>query len=416
MSTGHAALKESHFLLLGTALNMFDTWLPIVSELRDKGLSGAVLFPYEFILARASADDTTLSLAEQLFESVWVVKGNQLHHFSSISAALNQFVRPQFPGTKPGEPVGLLVRKALTLVSQVNLIGNNLQRLRARRIIRDISGKVLLYDATLRTKQNMFHDAVESEAARAGFKIFSISHAPVPLMADEIHSENIPSGWTHVSHLTQGIQNSQSSGTNEVIKCGIPRHDPGWVRQVISRSRKLHGDPKQPYVVLLSHGGGQDYPFSDEAKVQVIEAIGALLKDKGMNLIVKKHPTEQLDPGKDFLLSSAHQLHLLQNAEAMIALITSTVVDGLFMGKPIIQVLGIASGMSHTSAPRTWAEEVGIAIACDSTRDLDQLLGKLSPQNHNSSLRSRVDYSTIFARPDNKYLVSIVEAAIRDGV
>lgn len=77
----------SDFLLMGTALNMLDTWLPVVSGLRERGLSGTVLFPYAFIIERSAVDDTTLSIAEDVFDSIYVFSENRLNWFPSVASA-----------------------------------------------------------------------------------------------------------------------------------------------------------------------------------------------------------------------------------------------------------------------------------------------------------------------------------------
>lgn len=405
---------EPDFLLMGTALNLLDSWLPIVSGLRKTGFSGAVLFPYEFILARADGDDTTLAIAEEIFESVYVFSRTRLHHFNSIRAAWQEFGATNFEPKKPNNSFSGFLGKIWRVLLLVAGPVSSIEKYYAKRLTNSIPGKVLLYDITNRTQDKMFHDKVEHAATRAGFKIFSLPHAPVPLMAEHRGPQVIPDGWTHVSHLTHGLWGPNPLLTGRIINQGIPRHDPDWVTSLVAKSREIHGDPPAPYAVLMSHGGGPGYSFSEESKVRVIEQLGALLRDMGIGLVVKKHPTEELSPGENFSISGAHPLHLLGGARGMIVFLSSTVADGLLLDKPIIQILGIASDLSSSETPKlTWAEQSGVAIPCQTFQEFTHSFGKFGNEYFKTENFIRVHYSDILLRPDNACLVSIIQSAVR---
>lgn len=408
-------VHEADFLLMGTALNMFDTWLPIISGLSKKGFSGSVIFSYDFILARADGDDTTLAIADEIFESVYVFSRSRLHHFSSIRAAWQEFGTSKIEAKKRNMSFSRFLWKIYRFLLMVAGLLNSIEECHARRLVNSIPGRVLLYDLTNRTQDKMFHDKVEHAATRAGFKIFSLPHAPVPVMAEERGPKAIPDGWTHVSHLVQdwgGGSNPSRTGT--IMNQGIPRHDPDWVTSLVAKSREIHGDPPAPYAVLMSHGGGPGYSFSEKSKVRVIEHLGALLRDMGIGLVVKRHPTEELPPGENFSVSGAHPLHLLRDARAMIVFLSSTVADGLLFNKPIIQILGITSDFSSSKNPElTWAEKSGVAIPCQTFQEFNYSFRKFGIDYFETENPTRSRYSDILLRPDNASLVSIIQSAVR---
>lgn len=400
--------------MMGTALNLLDSWLPIVSGLSRKGFAGSVIFPYEFIPARADLDDTTLAIAEEIFESVWVFSGTRLHHFNSIRAAWQEFGPTKLESKKPNHSFSKFSWKIWRILLVVAGLVGSLEKYSAKRLINSIPGKCLLYDITTRTQDKMFHDRVEYAATRAGFKIFSLAHGPVPIWAEQRGPQAIPDEWTHVSHLVHDLRGPNPLRTGRIINAGIPRHDPDWVTSLVAKSREIHGDPPAPYAVLMSHGGHHSGGFSDESKVRVIEQIGALLRDMGIGLVVKKHPTEELSPGTNFSISGAHPLHLLGDARAMIVFLSSTVADGLLLEKPIIQILGIASDLSFSETPElTWAEQSGGAVPCQTFQEFTHAFREFGNEYFKTGTFVRVNYSDVLLPPNNASLVSIIQSAVR---
>lgn len=404
----------SDFLLMGTALNMLDTWLPVVSGLRERGLSGTVLFPYAFILERSAVDDTTLSIAEDVFDSVYVFSENRLNWFPSVASAWACF-REKPSGEKGSKQALLKFRaKIRAAFSRIRKFDGRSEESLASQLVETISGRVLLYDVTNRTQDKMFHDYVDSQASLRGFRVFSLPHAPVPIMSGEDDLGEVPFGWTHVSHLNASAESHQPAKAGSRIAMGIPRHDSEWVGRLIARSRRLHSTPKQPYMVLFSHGGGDGYSFSDEKKFAVIERLGETLRKMNMRLVVKKHPTEHLSSGQNFTLSNAHPLHLIESANAVFVFLTSVVADALYFGKPIIQILEIASDLRESrTSRRTWAEAKGLAFTCDSFEELEIALSKLASGLSTLGTNLSPRYGDLLVPPDNLSLISIIESAVR---
>lgn len=410
MSNSTYRLPKSDFLLTGTALNMFDSWLPIASLLKDKGLSGAVVIPYDFILERSHPSDTTLSLAENIFNSVFVVSDYQLHWFDSLKSAWAAYDSASARVQRRGSISKRNLRRVRRLMIRISGLGTLIEHAFAKRILETVTGRALLYDFSIRTENNMMHDKLERLAQSGNWRIFSLSHTPVPIPAGESPPENLPSNWTSFWHLRPSIGQITPKNTSTVL-AGIPRHDKDWIQQIVSASKSIHKTPTKPYVVLLSHGGGGSYPFSEKSKLQVIARVSKLLSKRGIGLVVKKHPTELLDNGEGYSLSNAHTLHLLSGAEAMLVFLSSTVADGMVMGKPIIQLLEIASSEGNELKFETWIAKVGAAFEPSNFIELETLFDEIEAGTLFQRLEAMPRYSDLVLAPDNDLIVSLVMEA-----
>lgn len=90
------------------------------------------------------------------------------------------------------------------------------------------------------------------------------------------------------------------------------------------------------------------------------------------------------------------------------------VADALYFGKPIIQILDIASDFRESrTSRRTWAEAKGLAFPCDSFEELEIALSKIASGLSMVGRNLLPRYGDLLLPPDNLSLISIIESAVR---
>jgi len=231
-------------LLMGTALNVLDTWLPIVGQLRARGKTANLLIPYSHIIRRSSPDDVLISLGNTYFENVFVQHRGEILKLHSLEHAYACF-NTDF--------VGSSARWRTWQVVQVARRASPPRRFRTNisEILDAIRGEALLSDWSNYRGSAEFHDQVIREAENRNFSIFSIDHSTVPTVGEP--TKQVPAGWTHFSNLRD--HNAMTShSSRRMVGAGIPRHDPQWISKVIDKSAKQHPNLPDRYALLLSHG------------------------------------------------------------------------------------------------------------------------------------------------------------------
>ena len=395
--------SQVDFAILGTALNMLDSWLPIADLLVKEGKRGAAIVPYAFILERASPNDTLVKMADEILSSFIVFRGTRISRYSSLEDAIRESLE-----VSQNKLLKNFLRRARTLASRILLRSRINQKLVLRNVdhlLSRIQGKTLLYDVSNHGRDNSIHNLLARRAAGKGFRFFSISHAPVPVWDGTTIS--IPQQWTHFCHMQASNDCNLHAESDAVFHVGIPRHDDMWAKRLIEESRNLHGHVIEPNAVLLSHGSGTQ-GFSEKGKVFATRQLKSVLDSLKVELLIKKHPTEILSTDLKDSETRGHPLHILNDSKLAFFFMSSTVADALFLGKPAFQLIDLARRSEFDSRrQKTWAEKKNLVENCESW---EQLVKKISTKldETNSEKHEQVEYLSLLASPNNELIKEVI--------
>lgn len=387
---------DSSFLLMGTAVNVLDTWLPIVEELSEANCRGTLLLPYSHAIKRSEPDDVLVALGNTKFARVLVQERGVLFEFKTLAAAWT-FFNQQFRQRPPRWR-----NSSAHIISAVarSVLAHRTAHADPGAIVRNFGGKVLLTDRSNYTGTTAFHDQLIEAAEQHKLKIFSIDHSTVPTIGPP--TLHVPPDWTHFSPLS--LPEAAASGdSGNFVRAGVPRHDRSWMTRVTTLSRKIHPNLPQRFALLLSHGGHPDLPFSEDSKSKTIKELATVLKGFDLPLVIRKHPTEILpEGGDDYLVSGAHPLHLISDASVMFCFITSTVADGMRLSANMIELLTLARDESReVRFEQTWALQNRVLRTPASLAQLKYLIQealaeRIAPQPIPSG-----SYRRLLAEPQN---------------
>lgn len=356
------------YVIAGTALNMLDIWMPVVSEIRSNTRSTkfCVFVPYVWMLKIPPTDDVLVRLADEEEVECIIVLGNLHLRFERVSSAMRfakskrrlrvaQLIKRAYRSTPMSRALVSLALKGLGVIAVQDVSSSNWQTSRTLLFDWGHGGAEGIYGSWFR--ENHFK------------RCFAASHAVFPLITDELLQVVGESFATSVSSKTTAIASTThhvvAEGGPEVFLSPLPRHDAAWINRVVRTSREMHSIPKSS-IVLFSRAYGSGWlgkTLTDgrDERAAIIDRLHQAALELDLHLLIKQHPQERNDidqilgkpkqGAQSWSISAAHPLHLATDCLASFVISTTVVADCLRIGRLPVDVLDLGTTRSTPHGP-----------------------------------------------------------------
>ncbi len=395
----HVNRKSLEYVMVGTALNVLDVWLPIYAELVGEHVNAraVVVFPFPWILQTPPHDDVLVILADDLGVECIVIFEQVGMRFVTVSAAM-KFVRKKplrllaaFVGAMYRRRFGSGISAALAKMSSIAAI----ERIDSKEWQ---ASRLLLFDWTHGATGGIYGDWFSNSEF---IWCFASNHAGYPIMHSDC-SELVGQAISpSVRARTTALVSKKGSRPVEGLRvkyCGLARHDARWLHLIVAASREMHPLPPKP-LVLFSRGFGSGWlgkttTYGRDERTQIIRTAHDVAQRLGLHLVIKLHPQEINDiesilgktdqAAPTYSVSAGHPLHLALDSLASLIISTSVVADCLRVGSVPIDILDVGSTESTPSGDhptKLFTRELQLLKVVTGPEDLETALKSLVESN-----------------------------------
>lgn len=356
------------YVIAGTALNMLDIWMPVVSQMRrhNEFTRFCVFVPYVWMLKIPPADDVLVRLADEEEVECIIAVGDMHLRFWRTSSAMKfakskkrlrvaQLLGKVYRKTPAMRALAILSLRGLGVIAVLDASSPDWQ-----------SNRTLLFDWGHGGAEGIYGSWFRENNFK---RCFAASHAVFPLVAGELSRVVGESFSTSVASKTTAIVSTKHHGVTErgpeILLSPLPRHDAAWIDRVVQTSREMHRIPKKSIVLFSrAHGSGWYGKTLTDGRDERTAIIGLLHQaalELNLHLLIKQHPQERNDIQQilgeskhgvqSWSISAAHPLHLATDCLASFVIATTVVADCLRIGRLPVDVLDLGTTSSTPNGP-----------------------------------------------------------------
>lgn len=414
------------YVILGTAMNMLDVWLPVVlgSDNRNQGeVRIVVVVPYHWVLERVQPDDILVEMADAAKVQCILVSGNAGIRFASISEArMSLFGSKSSSGSVQSAPLANFVTQLRKMLRR--LMRRLMKRYWAWTRDEQISakdwqtGRVLLYDWSLAGMGGICGGWFSENSFAAAY---AANHAVIPVMATDTTSPGLGFSDSVRKRTLFAVHNHMDQDVPgvAVLKSGIARHDSQWLETLCRYSRERHSVSTKD-IVLFSRGTGSGWPsLTGESGVarraDILRAVFGVTRTLNLRLLVKLHPTEENNlheilpsesAGHAWSVTVAHPLQLAQDAGSCLVIASSVVADCLRAGVIPIDVLSLEIE-SDMDTPLLYSRQNSLVRIARSVTDLESLIAEAIQKKRDAKESAHRLYSHIMPYSETSMIDAI---------
>lgn len=360
-------MSQNCLFICSPSLGLLDNWIPVLSKLKKKNFKIDIFFPK---ISTVEQFNTSNFLSKEAFKIFNNVIYQDLNDDLFITKFNKKFVKDIGLDKTLKKTRSIMMR----LINQEAFFGDKIFY-----TLNNILIKLKLSHKKINTnyfKKYTFicYDMYEEykpyikklKPVLKKIKKFSLHHGsdfPATnknLSEKKIHVQNVYPILFSNSQLEKNYYKNNFNFKNKLKNLGCPKHDEKWIRLI--KKKKISFPFKEKYVLLISRNVDNNY-LPSKRKLKYLNIIKKIIIDRNYKLVVKLHPKEDSESGKNFYFkifknkhynkkwkfSSEIPLILSRNAKFIVTFFSGVAVDMCAQKKTTIELLDL-KGLEHKAS------------------------------------------------------------------
>lgn len=360
-------MSQNCLFICSPSVGLLDNWIPVLNKLKKQNFKIDIFFPK---ISTVEQFNTSNFLSKEAFKTFNNVIYQDLYDDLFIAKFNKKFV----------EDIGLnkTLKKTRSIImrfiNQEAFLGDKIFYALNNILIKLKLNHTKINTTYFKTYTFICYDMYEEykpyikklNPVFKKIKKFSLHHGsdfPATnknLNKKKINVQNVyPILFTN-SQLEKNYYKNNFIFKNKLKSLGCPKHDVKWTTLV--KKRKISFPFREKYVLLISRNVDNNY-LPSKRKLKYLKIIKKIIIDRNYKLVVKLHPKEDSESGKNFFFkifknkhynkkwkfSSEIPLALSRNAKFIVSFFSGVAVDMCAQKKTTIELLDL-KGLEHKAS------------------------------------------------------------------